>query len=538
MATTSKYFLSDSDNGLLRSLRGVEGIARVIDHSPVIDVRVRGDANEQMPLLPQAISIEVNPSDPDGAEQHLEKLEGGQQCIIVRNVLQYLRDYRRFLGVAFSRLAVSGYLIITVPHQFLLERKLVLPSRFDPKHLRFYTPSTLMSEIEEALDPLQYRVRMLLDNDADYDYSIGISERPRGATDIVACLERIEGPSWWGELESQDRPVTTPFRPSRYPPAGDRDAVQNLVIEPDDAQIQRILVLKLDHRGDFLMAQEAFGLLRKSFPDASIALVCGEWNKDEASKLDLFDRIIPFNFFPEDASSGIGWVSFAENSAEFKKLIGDISYDLAIDLRFYEDTRELLRFVNARITAGIDPNLSFNWLSIPLSLPAPTRDGRARSEFIGAPAFSTRIGEHRGFEIAFVNDHHCRKMEHLIWGPYADLGPGNFEFEILVEPIGSGADLLFDITTYTGTKLVAAGSLKLAANEFPRFYVAARHPLQQFELRLSAPADGPIPRFRFKGLRYVRDGVMIGVHQEEAMCLLVHLIQLRLKYPYTTAVRR
>ena len=116
-------FLSDRTRNLLFHLRTVGGLAKIIDTHPVIDVRICGTADNEAPLLPRAISIEINPADSDGPEHELKKLEAGEQCIILRGALQHLADYRRFIGVAFSKLAISGYLVITVPHQFLSERE-------------------------------------------------------------------------------------------------------------------------------------------------------------------------------------------------------------------------------------------------------------------------------------------------------------------------------------------------------------------------------------------------------------------------------
>ena len=43
-------------------------------------------------------------------------------------------------------------MIISTPHQFLYERKLRLPSRRNALHRRFYTPNTLLADVEEAID--------------------------------------------------------------------------------------------------------------------------------------------------------------------------------------------------------------------------------------------------------------------------------------------------------------------------------------------------------------------------------------------------
>jgi hypothetical protein len=46
------------------------------------------------------------------------------------------------------------------------------PSKWNPDHRGFYTPATLMIDIEGALEPNTYRLRHLIDNDAGYGYSI------------------------------------------------------------------------------------------------------------------------------------------------------------------------------------------------------------------------------------------------------------------------------------------------------------------------------------------------------------------------------
>jgi hypothetical protein len=184
-----EFQLASGPQWLLRCLRNVEGFANLLKEAPPIEVRVRGATDEDEPLVPQAIKIEINPADPEGPEQHLKSLDANQNCIILHNVLQYLDDYRRFIGAAFDKLAVSGFLLIVVPHQFLLERKLVLPSRINRSHKKFYTPAVLMTEVEEAIDPLQYRVRVLLDNDLGYDYSVPLNGQPSGGSEIVLYLE-------------------------------------------------------------------------------------------------------------------------------------------------------------------------------------------------------------------------------------------------------------------------------------------------------------------------------------------------------------
>jgi ADP-heptose:LPS heptosyltransferase len=112
----------------------------------------------------------------------------------------------------------------------------------------------------------------------------------------------------------------------------------------------RILILKLDHIGDFILGMAAINELRRSWPQASISLVCGPWNTDLARGTKLFDHVFSYEFFGENANerrkiTPALYTDFAEVNP-----IG--SYDIAIDLRYDEDTRPLLKMVDATYRAG------------------------------------------------------------------------------------------------------------------------------------------------------------------------------------------
>lgn len=110
-----------------------------------------------------------------------------------------------------------------------------------------------------------------------------------------------------------------------------------------------ILVLKLDHIGDFVVALPALRMLRDSFASATITLVCGGWNADLATRLGWFDRVVAFDAFtplqrggnPVDADCITRFAALGLNG-----------YDLAVDLRHEPDTRALLGRVGAAYRAG------------------------------------------------------------------------------------------------------------------------------------------------------------------------------------------
>ena len=116
----------------------------------------------------------------------------------------------------------------------------------------------------------------------------------------------------------------------------------------------RILVLQLDHIGDFVTRLPAFGLLRSLWPGAEIDLICGPWNLPLARQSGYFERIVSFAFFPEQSGNWRpGPSRLRQIGAEFAAIAGGLGeYDLAIDLRMGTETRVLLGLVPARLRAG------------------------------------------------------------------------------------------------------------------------------------------------------------------------------------------
>ena len=114
---------------------------------------------------------------------------------------------------------------------------------------------------------------------------------------------------------------------------------------PAPGPIARIVVLKLDHIGDFLLAAPALHLLRTSFPHAAITLICAPWNRLLAERSGLVDRVVTHDFFAERAEAGR-----IATPRPLPPLDGP--FDLAIDLRVDPDTRPLLARLPARLTAG------------------------------------------------------------------------------------------------------------------------------------------------------------------------------------------
>src|SRR5262249_52323943 len=125
----------------------------------------------------------------------------------------------------------------------------------------------------------------------------------------------------------------------------------------------RILVLKLDHLGDFLIGLPALAKLRATFPRAHMMLICGPWNVATARALNVADEIRAYEYFPENAQ---GWDGHPiEDLDGFREMCSG-HFDLALDLRVDEDTRPLLQHIDATLRCGIGSRSRHPFLNIAL----------------------------------------------------------------------------------------------------------------------------------------------------------------------------
>ena len=120
---------------------------------------------------------------------------------------------------------------------------------------------------------------------------------------------------------------------------------------------KKILLLKLDHLGDFMLAIPALTRLKARYPYADIDIVVGSWCAPIAQSLGLFNKIHTFDFFKEKSS-----VSAAATARDTEMLLSQLApnYDIAIDLRRQRDTRFLLAEISATTKVGyetFDPSI-------------------------------------------------------------------------------------------------------------------------------------------------------------------------------------
>jgi hypothetical protein len=521
---------------VLKFLLGHEAARIAIEAKPLIEVHLKSD-DSLFESSPHVTKIAIDPADLLATSRALDGIEEPVPCIVLNNVMQCLADHRSFLEACFCKLAIDGFLLVIVPHQFLYERKLRLPSRRRAAHRKLYSPNTLLADIEEALDPCEYRLRFLADNDVGYGYHVPLHADPEGGQDLVLCLQRISRPGWADELEIDEVPSRNRLGPTRILPIEAALPKRYRMAVPDTKPIDRILVVKLDHRGDFILASDAFRIFRSYFSEANITLACGSWNAKEAEGVRLFDRVVPFDFFPEDVSAAAQGISHEDLAKKFAGLLAGERYDLAVDFRLYDDTRGVLEGISARHKAGFDRGDSFPWLSIRFNVPSPTSDGRAEGGIFLANSFLT-AGEHKGYEIVVNTARPFAKGQEIVWGPYQNIPAGRYRIEFLIEPLARDFRVGYDIVSNESKLKIAAGSLLVTRGNFPSVHLVANDPLDYAEFRIRAEPmpesaiQGIMLPFRFFGIRYQRQGTLSGVHQQEAMVLLSHLIPLRLRQPY------
>jgi SAM-dependent methyltransferase len=183
--------------------------------SAVLDIGYRGGLPDALAIVPGAVGIELNHIRLDddiieswkdwvtwGAKRaydglHLPVNGESVDTVYASHVLEHVDDPIACLREWFRVLRVGGTMIVAVPHAYLYERRLTVPpSRWSPEHLRSFSPATLMTMIEDALERNSYRVAALFDDDTGYDYSLPIERHPTGCLEIVCVIRKITKPQW------------------------------------------------------------------------------------------------------------------------------------------------------------------------------------------------------------------------------------------------------------------------------------------------------------------------------------------------------
>lgn len=313
----------------------------------------------------------------------------------------------------------------------------------------------------------------------------------------------------------------------------------------------RVLVLKLDHLGDFLIGLPALRQLRATLPQAHITLVCGSWNAAAARSLGVVDEVLPYDYFPQNAQDWDGKVA-ADAIDRFRKICTG-RFDVAVDLRVDEDTRPLLRHIDAAVRCGIGSRRRQPYLNIILPSEFEGREVRpigTDTITLGPKAFESRMPVQTPFyhetDFSFTDNH-------LIYGPYCLLPLGRLRAELafqLIAPFFSlprvnvrvevARDDFSEIVTFNRLRDVRRTVTSLLDVTFVNDNSQAR-----YEFRVSVGGQPRGARLRFLGMRVqVLEAPPQGarfipaeLHVGESLSLLVRLIAERLQPLYAPGLR-
>ena len=535
---------------------------RYLSGEHILDIGYKGYVPDVLPIVPQAIGVELDYPGYDG--RTLPFPDASQDAVFASHCLEHIPDFRNALRDWHRVLKVGGFIVVMVPHQFLYEKRVAMPSLWNADHQRFYTPASLMTDVESALLPNTYRLRHLVDNDAGFEYRLDPAQHSGGSYELELVLEKIAAPAW--PLETNETEPAEPppdITPTELVIAQRSAQAQRIRLLPADFcdlavydcsagrqdGVRRILALKLDHFGDFIIGMPAMEELRETFPEAHIRLVCGSWNVAMARASGLFDDIRSYDYFPENA---LGWDGTPVQPPSAFQAASAGRWDLAVDLRVDDDTRALLEAVDTDVRCGIGTRTRQPFLDVilppehedrqnPLSERMP--DMVLRPDLFHSLMTTKSVFYH---ETAFAESN-----RHLIYGPYIQLPRGRLRVTVGLQldgwTIGMGRlgltfDILRDQTDIVAAQPISAKglvgrSIQHISVEFDNRVEDARYEfrvhahsrplrgkLRFFGVQVEHLETAPAPRFRRAEL-----------HIGEQLSLLVRLLGERTRPLYGNA---
>ncbi len=458
------------------------------------------------------------------------------------------------IAFAYDQLEVGGHLIISFPHRDLYEKRLDPPSTFAKGHRHFYTVDRLLLQVQSACGINSARLRFAKDYDWSHDYNDPHTIQARGGYSTIVVLEKT------GRNERFDDIKLVPISRARdyaglendMIAAGNVSSILSASIGIDD--VEKILVLKLDHLGDFAMMVPNFLELRSMFPAAEVTLVCGSWNIEMAQSLDIFERVVSCDYYKEDEK--FGGRTDQEKSVQAQKLgamFADEEFDLAIDFRVPIDSRRLLGLINARVRAGVGSASEFPFLDIALpsleALLQDTRHVREAAELSWNPLAFNYDSPHSVRDGVAVCNPSDRRW--FISGPYTKLAAGRYRGRFNLRLFGKhNYDLVVvecDVAADVG-KILFAKKFSVTEDasrcEFD-FVAFVDLPEVEFRVRIAEMPPAP-PAFVFLGVTMTFLGATparrlvppASIHIAEHITLLLALIRSRLFRAVDTAELR
>ncbi len=173
-----KTFLQKLDDGFFSKYMNGNGL----------DIGGKGYVDAHA-ILPSATLVDLDYPNYDGITLPFDN--NSQDYVYASHTLEHIEDYGNALNEWLRVTKKGGHVIIVVPHKFLYEKKDAPPSRFNEGHLRFYSPASLLKEIEDSLTFGSYRVRHLRDNDERHNYQDPPEVHGRWLYELEIVLEKL-----------------------------------------------------------------------------------------------------------------------------------------------------------------------------------------------------------------------------------------------------------------------------------------------------------------------------------------------------------
>lgn len=189
----SRWYIRAIDSGFMD---------KYLSGETMLDWGCKGYLTDTQTFHDNAIGVDVDYPNYDGKifpfpDNYFDAILGSH---VLEHVLT--EDLNTVIQELYRVLKIGKYLVLTVPHKMLYEKKyenevgIVPGSHWNGDHKRFYTPASLLTEIERALPPNSYRIELLKDNDFEYNYDIGPEKHCKGCCEIMLVLKKIQKPYW------------------------------------------------------------------------------------------------------------------------------------------------------------------------------------------------------------------------------------------------------------------------------------------------------------------------------------------------------
>jgi ADP-heptose:LPS heptosyltransferase len=133
--------------------------------------------------------------------------------------------------------------------------------------------------------------------------------------------------------------------------------VRSMKNDSPKENVKKIVILRIDQLGDFILTVPAIIRLQSIFAEAEITAIVSPANVDCARSLNLFSKIkeVPFSF---QKSTNKRFLSDAAKES-LKDFLGSENFDIAIDLSVMPESRPLLSLIKANYKIGFENTQSY-----------------------------------------------------------------------------------------------------------------------------------------------------------------------------------